>query len=225
MVPLGLTRAGLAATALREWLLPLSRGKITVHVESSDAQLAVAVTGPTGTFGFGVVPLLESEPRIARIIGIARRPFGPAAHGWTKMEYRQGDVRDRRCTCCARRSCSGRTPPAPRVHYRSRWPGPGAGCSSSSTGFRLRRLQHRRRRRAYRGGRGPGAGPGPDPDPGQGRSRRGASGGNAAQAAVHRPPPIGSRRSAIRRSWTPPRPSRSSAGARDTPRSRPCGIR
>ncbi len=61
----------------------------------ASSELAVAVTGPTGTFGFGVVPLLESEPRIGRIVGIARRPFHPAQHGWTKMEYRQGDVRDR----------------------------------------------------------------------------------------------------------------------------------
>jgi diacylglycerol O-acyltransferase / wax synthase len=30
----------------------------------------------------------------ARMIGIARRPFDPAARGWTKMEYRRGDVRD-----------------------------------------------------------------------------------------------------------------------------------
>ncbi len=56
--------------------------------------LAVAVTGPTGTFGFGLMPLLQADERIARIIGIARRPFDPSEHGWTKMEYRQGDVRD-----------------------------------------------------------------------------------------------------------------------------------
>src|SRR5215217_1892366 len=56
--------------------------------------LTVAVTGPTGTFGFGLMPLLQSDRRIARIVGIARRPFDPAEHGWTKMEYRQGDVRD-----------------------------------------------------------------------------------------------------------------------------------
>jgi nucleoside-diphosphate-sugar epimerase len=61
---------------------------------TSAAQLTVAVTGPTGTFGFGLMPLLESEPRVARVIGIARRPFDPGQHGWTKMEYRQGDVRD-----------------------------------------------------------------------------------------------------------------------------------
>jgi nucleoside-diphosphate-sugar epimerase len=40
------------------------------------------------------MPLLEASPRIARIVGIARRPFDPSRHGWTKMEYRQGDVRD-----------------------------------------------------------------------------------------------------------------------------------
>src|SRR3712207_926763 len=54
----------------------------------------VAVTGPTGTFGFGLMPLLQADDRIGRIVGIARRPFDPARHGWTKMEYRRGDVRD-----------------------------------------------------------------------------------------------------------------------------------
>src|SRR3954453_5396068 len=57
-------------------------------------RLTVAVTGPTGTFGFGLMPLLQSDRRIERIVGIARRPFDPSEHGWTKMEYRQGDVRD-----------------------------------------------------------------------------------------------------------------------------------
>jgi nucleoside-diphosphate-sugar epimerase len=61
---------------------------------ASEPELAVAVTGPTGTFGFGLIPLLEADDRIARVAGIARRPFDPAAHGWTKLAYRQGDVRD-----------------------------------------------------------------------------------------------------------------------------------
>jgi nucleoside-diphosphate-sugar epimerase len=56
--------------------------------------LTVAVTGPTGTFGAGLIPQLQADERIARIIGIARRPFDPAERGWSKMEYRQGDVRD-----------------------------------------------------------------------------------------------------------------------------------
>jgi nucleoside-diphosphate-sugar epimerase len=60
----------------------------------SDDGLTVAVTGPTGTFGFGLIPRLQADERIGRIVGIARRPFDPARHGWSKMEYRQGDVRD-----------------------------------------------------------------------------------------------------------------------------------
>ncbi|MDQ2649327.1 MAG: NAD-dependent epimerase/dehydratase family protein [Actinomycetota bacterium] len=56
--------------------------------------LTVAVTGPTGTFGFGLIPLLEADDRIGRIVGVARRPFDPADHGWSKLEYRRGDVRD-----------------------------------------------------------------------------------------------------------------------------------
>jgi nucleoside-diphosphate-sugar epimerase len=56
--------------------------------------LTVAVTGPTGTFGHGLVPLLEGDDRIGRVIGIARSPFDPGSLGWSKMTYRQGDVRD-----------------------------------------------------------------------------------------------------------------------------------
>jgi nucleoside-diphosphate-sugar epimerase len=40
------------------------------------------------------MPLLQNERRVARIVGIARRPFDPSKYGWDKMEYRQGDVRD-----------------------------------------------------------------------------------------------------------------------------------
>jgi nucleoside-diphosphate-sugar epimerase len=60
----------------------------------AEAGLTVAVTGPTGTFGFGLIPLLQDDPRVERIIGIARRPFDPSEHGWSKMAYRRGDVRD-----------------------------------------------------------------------------------------------------------------------------------
>ncbi|HET9732083.1 MAG TPA: NAD-dependent epimerase/dehydratase family protein [Acidimicrobiales bacterium] len=56
--------------------------------------LTVAVTGPTGTFGSGLLPLLQADQRIHRVVGIARRRFDPAEHGWTKMAYRRGDVRD-----------------------------------------------------------------------------------------------------------------------------------
>src|SRR5215218_7741954 len=60
----------------------------------TETDLIVAVTGPTGTFGYGLMPLLQADERIARVVGIARRPFDPAREGWTKMEYRQGDVRE-----------------------------------------------------------------------------------------------------------------------------------
>lgn len=56
--------------------------------------LTVAVTGPTGTFGLALLPVLEEDERVGRVIGIARRPFDPAERGWSKMEYRRGDVRD-----------------------------------------------------------------------------------------------------------------------------------
>ncbi len=57
-------------------------------------RLTVAVTGPTGTFGSGLLGLLEAEERVERVIGLARRPFDAAARGWYKLDYRQGDVRD-----------------------------------------------------------------------------------------------------------------------------------
>jgi UDP-glucose 4-epimerase len=56
--------------------------------------LTVAVTGPTGDLGLAVVSALERSRRVKRIVGLARRPFDPAAEGWRKTEYRQGDVRD-----------------------------------------------------------------------------------------------------------------------------------
>jgi nucleoside-diphosphate-sugar epimerase len=61
---------------------------------ANEAGLTVAVTGPTGTFGLALMPLLQQDDRIGRVIGIARRPFDPAERGWAKMEYRRGDVRD-----------------------------------------------------------------------------------------------------------------------------------
>ena len=54
----------------------------------------MAVTGPTGTFGFGLMPLLQENAQVQKIVGIARRPFDPLEHGWSKMTYRQGDVRE-----------------------------------------------------------------------------------------------------------------------------------
>lgn len=60
----------------------------------TQTDLTVAVTGPTGTLGSGLMPLLQADDRVAHVTGVARRPFDPAACGWTKTEYRRGDVRD-----------------------------------------------------------------------------------------------------------------------------------
>ncbi|MFI9631963.1 NAD-dependent epimerase/dehydratase family protein [Nocardia sp. NPDC051929] len=57
--------------------------------------ITVAVTGPTGEIGISAVTTLERDPAVGRILGMARRPFDPAAHGWTKTEYRRGDILDR----------------------------------------------------------------------------------------------------------------------------------
>ncbi|MFC4909991.1 NAD-dependent epimerase/dehydratase family protein [Actinomadura gamaensis] len=58
--------------------------------------LTVAITGPTGEIGMAAVRALEADDRVERILGMARRPFDPADHGWRKTEYRQGDILDRK---------------------------------------------------------------------------------------------------------------------------------
>jgi nucleoside-diphosphate-sugar epimerase len=58
--------------------------------------LTVAVTGPTGEIGRAVVGALERSREVGRVLGMARRPFDPAKHGWKKMTYRRGDVLDRK---------------------------------------------------------------------------------------------------------------------------------
>jgi nucleoside-diphosphate-sugar epimerase len=57
--------------------------------------LTVAVTGPTGEIGRAFISALERLPEVERVIGMARRPFDLAGHGWEKTEYRRGDVLDR----------------------------------------------------------------------------------------------------------------------------------
>ena len=57
--------------------------------------LTVAVTGPTGEIGRAFISALERLPEVDRVIGMARRPFDLAGHGWEKTEYRRGDVLDR----------------------------------------------------------------------------------------------------------------------------------
>jgi UDP-glucose 4-epimerase len=46
--------------------------------------------------GRSVVAALERSRDVGEILGMARRPFDPAEHGWKKVVYRRGDVLDRR---------------------------------------------------------------------------------------------------------------------------------
>ena len=62
---------------------------------SETPKLTVAVTGPTGEIGKPFVRALEETPEVGRVLAMARRPFDPAELGWTKTEYRQGDILDR----------------------------------------------------------------------------------------------------------------------------------
>jgi len=57
--------------------------------------LTVAVTGPTGEIGKPFIRALERHKDVGRVLGMARRPFDPETHKWSKTEYRQGDVLDR----------------------------------------------------------------------------------------------------------------------------------
>lgn len=57
--------------------------------------LTVAVTGPTGEIGKPLMAALERADAVERVVGMARRPFDPAEEGWSKVEYRQGDILDR----------------------------------------------------------------------------------------------------------------------------------
>jgi hypothetical protein len=59
----------------------LGEGPRGLDESTGERVLTVAVTGPTGTFGSGLVPLLQDDDRVGRIIGIARRPFDPAERG------------------------------------------------------------------------------------------------------------------------------------------------
>ena len=57
--------------------------------------LTVAVTGPTGDIGKAFLRALDREPKVEKVLGMARSPFDPASIGAQKTEYRQGDILDR----------------------------------------------------------------------------------------------------------------------------------
>jgi nucleoside-diphosphate-sugar epimerase len=63
---------------------------------SRSQRLTVAITGPTGEIGRGVLAALERSREVAHVRGMARRVFDPHAHGWDKVTYQRGDVLDER---------------------------------------------------------------------------------------------------------------------------------
>ena len=48
---------------------------------SCTTPLKVAVTGPTGTFGAGLMPLLERDDQVGRVVGVARSPLVEVTFG------------------------------------------------------------------------------------------------------------------------------------------------
>ena len=71
------------------------QGGVGCRIVIDDDDLTVAVTGPTGEHRPRVPARAATPPHVARVIGMARRPFDPASLGLAKTEYRQGDVLDR----------------------------------------------------------------------------------------------------------------------------------
>jgi UDP-glucose 4-epimerase len=64
------------------------------QARESKRGLTVAITGPTGEIGQATVAALERSREVARVLGMARRPFDPAVRGWRKVSYQRGDVLD-----------------------------------------------------------------------------------------------------------------------------------
>ena len=62
---------------------------------NSATRLRVAVTGATGEIGRPFISQLERTPGVGSIRAMARRPFDPGKHGWTRAEFTRGDVTSR----------------------------------------------------------------------------------------------------------------------------------
>ena len=58
-------------------------------------RLTIAVTGATGEIGRPFVRRLERMPEVGSIRAMARGPFVPGEHGWTRAEFTAGDVTNR----------------------------------------------------------------------------------------------------------------------------------
>lgn len=61
--------------------------------ERATDRLTIAVTGATGTFGSGLLPLLAEDPRVGDVVGVSRHPDSGSGLGHGAV-YRRGDVLD-----------------------------------------------------------------------------------------------------------------------------------
>ena len=63
-------------------------------MSTSAPPLTIAVVGATGTVGSGLLPRLEADERVGRVLAVGRRSIDPAERGWSKARFRTADVRD-----------------------------------------------------------------------------------------------------------------------------------
>jgi UDP-glucose 4-epimerase len=61
-------------------------------IREASSGLRVAVTGATGEIGRPFIRHLENTAGVGSILAMARRPFVPSDHGWTRTDFIQGDV-------------------------------------------------------------------------------------------------------------------------------------
>ena len=73
---------------------PGTRTRVADLVPGGNRDLTVAVTGPTGTFGFALMPSSKPTTGWRGSWASPGGRFDPAGYGWTKMDYHRGDVRD-----------------------------------------------------------------------------------------------------------------------------------
>lgn len=74
---------------------PGARASARAGASARPAGITVAVTGPTGDIGRAFMRALERSRDVSAVRAMARRELDPAAEGWRKTTYLQGDVLDR----------------------------------------------------------------------------------------------------------------------------------
>jgi nucleoside-diphosphate-sugar epimerase len=62
---------------------------------AAETGIRIAVSGPSGDIGRALMRALERSREVASVRALGRRELDPAAEGWRKTTYLQGDVLDR----------------------------------------------------------------------------------------------------------------------------------